>query len=56
MNTDQIKGSIKDTAGKIQEKVGQATDNQHQVDKGAQKQGEAKVDKVVGGVKDVFNK
>lgn len=56
MNQDQIKGSIKDTAGKIQEKVGEMTGSQEQQNKGAEKQGEAKVDKVVGGVKDVFNK
>ncbi len=56
MNQDQIKGSIKETAGKAQEKAGQIFDNREQQAKGQQKQGEAKVDKAVGGVKDVFKK
>lgn len=56
MNKDQLKGSIKETAGKTQEKAGQVFGNREQQAKGQQKQGEAKVDKVVGGVKDVFNK
>lgn len=56
MNTDQIKGSIKDTAGKVQEKVGEVTGSQDQQIKGSQKQGEGKVDKIVGNVKDTFGR
>ena len=55
MNQDQLKGSMKETAGKAQEKAGRMFDNKEQESKGQQKQGEAKVDKTVGGVKDVFN-
>lgn len=56
MNQDQVKGSVKETAGKMQEKAGRVFDDKEQQAKGQQKQGEAKVDKAVGGVKDVFNK
>jgi len=56
MNKDQLKGTVKEAAGKTQEKAGQVLGDREQQAKGQQKQGEAKVDKVVGGVKDVFNK
>ena len=56
MNQDQVKGSIKNAAGKLQEKAGQVTGNRERQVKGNQKQGEATADKIVGNVKDVFNK
>lgn len=56
MNQDQIKGNVKDSAGKIQEKAGRMFDSKEHEAKGQEKQGEAKVDKAVGGAKDVFNK
>lgn len=56
MNKDQIKGSIKDTAGKVQEKAGELTGSQDQQIKGNQKQGEGKADKIVGNVKDTFGR
>lgn len=56
MNQDQIKGSMKETAGKAQQKAGEVFDNEEQKAKGQEKQGEAKVDKAIGGAKDVFNK
>ena len=48
MNRDQVKGSIKDVAGKAQRKVGEAIDSPRQVAKGAAKQAEGKVQKAVG--------
>lgn len=52
MNKDQVKGGMKDLAGKAQEKVGQATGNRSQQAKGLLKQAEGKVQKGVGNVKD----
>jgi uncharacterized protein YjbJ (UPF0337 family) len=53
MNKDQVKGAVKDAAGKVQEKVGQATGDRDQEAKGAGKQVEGKAQKIVGDVKDV---
>ncbi len=52
MNKDQAKGTMKDIAGKAQEKLGQATDNRSQQAKGMAKQVEGKVQKGVGNLKD----
>jgi uncharacterized protein YjbJ (UPF0337 family) len=52
MNKDQIKGGIKDLAGKAQRKAGEMTDSTEHQAKGAAKQGEGKVQKGVGDVKD----
>jgi uncharacterized protein YjbJ (UPF0337 family) len=52
MNKDQVKGGMKDIAGKAQEKVGEATNNRSQQAKGMLKQAEGKVQKGVGDVKD----
>jgi uncharacterized protein YjbJ (UPF0337 family) len=43
MNKNQIKGSVKDAAGKVQQKVGEATGNTNQQVKGVAKQIEGKV-------------
>jgi len=48
MNTDQIKGKAKDVAGKVQQKVGEATGSTSQQVKGMAKQVEGKVQKGVG--------
>jgi uncharacterized protein YjbJ (UPF0337 family) len=48
MNTDQIKGKAKDIAGKVQQKVGEATGSTTQQVKGVAKQVEGKVQKGVG--------
>lgn len=48
MNTDQIKGKAKDIAGKVQQKVGEATGSTSQQVKGVAKQVEGKVQKGVG--------
>jgi len=55
MNKDQVKGSIKDAAGKVQEKVGEATGNREQEAKGLNKQVEGKTQKTVGDVKEAVD-
>ena len=52
MNKDHVKGEAKDIAGKVQQKVGEATGSTEQQVKGAAKQVEGKVQKGVGDVKD----
>lgn len=48
MNKNQIEGTIKKTAGKIQQKVGEATGSNSQQVKGAAKQVEGSFQKGVG--------
>jgi len=50
MNKNQVEGSVKDVAGKVQQKVGELTGNANQQVKGAVKQVEGKVQKGVGDV------
>lgn len=50
MNKNQIEGSIKKTAGKIQQKFGQATGSDSQQVKGAAKRIEGSFQKGVGDV------
>ena len=52
MNTDQVKGTVKDVAGKVQEKAGQAVGSDTQQAKGQAKQVEGKMQKGVGDVKE----
>lgn len=52
MNKDQIKGAIKDAAGKVQEQVGKATGSRPQEVKGVKKQTDAKDQKVVGDLEE----
>ena len=52
MNRDQVKGSAKDVAGKVQRKVGEALGSTQQQVKGLAKQAEGKVQKLVGKVRD----
>jgi uncharacterized protein YjbJ (UPF0337 family) len=52
MNRDQVKGSMKDAAGKVQRKVGEATDSPKHVIKGAAKQAVGKVQKAVGDARE----
>ncbi len=52
MNKDQIKGSLKETAGKVQEKTGELTGNTSQQVKGAAKQVEGNVQKAYGDAKE----
>lgn len=53
MNTDQIKGSLKDAAGKVQQKAGEVIDSPEQQAKGVAKQVEGKTQKTFGDVKEV---
>jgi uncharacterized protein YjbJ (UPF0337 family) len=52
MNKDQVKGSVKDVAGKVQEKAGELTGSESQQIKGIKNQIEGKVQKGVGDVKE----
>ena len=54
MNRDQIKGSVKDVAGKAQRKLGEAIGSTDQQVKGAATQVEGKVQKAVGDAKEVL--
>lgn len=56
MNENQVKGAVKDAAGKVQEKVGQAIDNKSQEAKGLGKQVEGKTQKAAGDVQDAVKK
>jgi len=52
MNKDQVKGAIKDAAGKVQEKTGEIVGSQKQQVKGLAKQVEGTTQKKVGDVKE----
>lgn len=52
MNTDQVKGSIKNAAGKVQQKTGAAIGSEKQQAKGLGKQIEGKVQKSFGDAKE----
>lgn len=53
MNTDQIKGTLKDAAGKVQQKTGELIDSPEQQAKGLSKQVEGTTQKKVGDAKEV---
>lgn len=52
MNKDQVKGVLKDAAGKVQEKVGEVINSPSQEVKGLAKQAEGKAQKAAGDVKE----
>jgi uncharacterized protein YjbJ (UPF0337 family) len=52
MNKDQVKGTAKDAAGKMQEAGGRATGSKRTAVKGLAKQAEGKAQKAVGDVKE----
>ena len=52
MNKDQVKGAIKDAAGKVQEKTGELVGSHKQEVKGLTKQVEGKAQKSFGDVKE----
>lgn len=52
MNKDQVKGAVKDAAGKVQQKAGDLVGNHKQEAKGLAKQAEGKTQKAVGDVKE----
>ena len=51
MNKDQVKGVVKDAAGKVQSKTGEMTGNTTQQVKGMAKQVEGKTQKKLGDAK-----
>ena len=56
MNSDKIKGAIDDAAGRAKRQVGEWTgDTSTQAD-GAAQQVKGKAEKIVGNVRDAFNK
>lgn len=52
MNKDQVKGAVKDAAGKVQQKTGEAIGSQEQQAKGLARQAEGKVQKSYGDAKE----
>ena len=54
MNKDQVKGSLKDAAGKVQQKVGEAVGSDTQQAKGLGKQAEGKTQKAYGDAKETI--
>lgn len=56
MNKDQVKGSVKEAGGKLQEKAGEMVGNDKQELKGKEKQVDGRTEKTVGNVKDTFDK
>ena len=54
MNTDQVKGALKEAAGKVQTKAGELIDSPEQQAKGLANQAEGKVQKNVGDAKEVL--
>ena len=55
MNKDQVKGAVKDAAGKVQSKTGEMTGNISQQAKGMARQAEGKTQKKVGDATEVVN-
>ena len=55
MNKDQVKGAVKDVAGKAQQKTGELTGSEKQQIKGLKNQVSGKVQQGVGDVKEAFH-
>lgn len=53
MNSNQVKGTVKDLTGKAQETLGKATGSKKQQVKGLAKQVEGKVQKRVGDAQEI---
>jgi len=54
MNKDQVKGAVKEAAGKVQEQTGKLIDSPEQQVKGINKQVEGKVQKNYGDAKEAL--
>jgi uncharacterized protein YjbJ (UPF0337 family) len=52
MNKDQVKGTVKQAAGKVQQKTGEVIGSEKQQVKGAIKQVEGQVQKGIGDLKE----
>ena len=56
MNKDQVKGSLKEAAGKVQVKTGEVVGSKSQQASGMSKEAEGKGQKATGDVKDAVKK
>ena len=54
MNKDQVKGAIKEAAGKVQEKTGELIGSKSQEAKGMAKEVAGKAEKKVGDAKEIL--
>ena len=54
MNTDQVKGAVKEAAGKVQSKAGEIIGSREQEAKGLVKQVEGRTQKNVGDAKEAL--
>jgi uncharacterized protein YjbJ (UPF0337 family) len=54
MNKDQVTGTVKEAAGKVQQKTGQLIGSRNQQAKGIAKQIDGKIEQTVGDVKEVL--
>ncbi len=54
MNKNQVKGAVKDIAGKVQEEAGKLTGSKEQQAKGLNKQISGKAEKAYGDAKEVI--
>lgn len=54
MNRDQLKGAMKDAAGKVQRKTGEVIGSPKHEARGAAKQVEGKVQKTVGNAREAL--
>lgn len=54
MNRDQVKGAVKDAAGKVQRKTGEAIGSPKHEARGAAKQVEGKAQKTVGNAREAL--
>ena len=52
MNKDKLEDTVKDVAGKVQQKVGNLTDDEGQQVKGVAEQAEGKIQKGYGDIKE----
>ncbi|TFV95247.1 CsbD family protein [Oxalobacteraceae bacterium OM1] len=56
MNRDQMKGAIKDMAGKVQRRAGEMFHSRRQEEKGLEKQAAGQTQQTAGDVKDAVKK
>ncbi len=56
MNEDQVKGTVKEAAGKVQEKTGELVGSKTQQAKGMAKEVDGKAQKAASDVKDAVKK
>ena len=54
MNKDQVKGVVKEVAGKVQAKTGEMVGNTNQQAKGLLKEAEGKLQKKVGDAEEIL--